>query len=146
MIGMLRRVSILFCAASLLLPLVACKPKDPQEDLLAERAGWEVSLTRWFPADDSIQLALRIKNPRDATLETLTVQVQFLDEKNDELAQLWVPVNVADFRRGIPEDRLVTITPPDIEFAGISVLLVPFPDEEQRKHLGELQATNSTGS
>ena len=143
---MLRQLSVLCCVAFVLLPQTACKPKDPLAELLAERAGWEVTLTRWFPVDESIQLALRIKNPRNATLETLTVRVLFLDENNKELAELWAPVQVADFRRGVPEDRLLKVTPPEIEFAGISVQLVRSPDEEQRTHIVELRAALAEGS
>lgn len=132
------RTGFLLAVPAMVILLAACGPSDPAERVLAERARWSVSLQRWFPQDDGVFLALRVQNPRDATLETLTVQVLFLDTDDATVDERWVALPVSGIRSGASVDVTRTIPAPAAPFDSVAVILVTSPDDAQRDRIVEL--------
>lgn len=138
---MARAASILV-AASLVLAIgvPGCRPTDPKEKILKQRARWDVQLLSWAQGDDgSIRMTTRLSGPPSSSIESLTVRIDLLDAAGQTLKQAWHTFDLKPIARGGPMDVTVLLAAEGLAVEGIGIHRVLEPSPEEERHIHELQ-------
>ena len=74
-----------------------CASKSEEQNLLEERARWNVIATDWTQsADHTVLLNTRLSGPPNSTLSTLTVRIVLQDASGAEVRELWHVYDLSD--------------------------------------------------
>lgn len=134
----------LLAIPTLLLLLVAlqaagCGASDPRQEILDQRARWEVRILNWAqePGGD-LNVSTRVSGPPTTRLDRLTVRFSLLDESGAQTGEHWYTYDLARVPRGGPSDILVRIPGGGRRVDGLAVSLVYEPTDEEARRIPEL--------
>ncbi|MCP3978805.1 MAG: hypothetical protein GY716_05675 [bacterium] len=130
------RAAVLIAAA---LCFFACSEKDPAQDVLDQRARWNVQLLSFAQDGATLSLDTRLSGPPNSTIESFTVRAVLLDADDAEIATVWHSFDLTRVERGGPKDVLARVQGTEAEVFSVRLDPVFVPTDEEKGHLVELQ-------
>ena len=130
--------ALVVCLLHLLLSS-ACAPSDPREQILSERARWKVTPLSWSMGQDGrITLSARLAGPVRSQIDRLTVRVEMRDAPGAVVSHEWLTLDLAEVRRGGPEDVLFRFPAAAAGVEELTIDHVLDPGPEEAPHIEEL--------
>ena len=132
--------------ACVLLCLVGCKAEDPREEILTQRARWNVQLLDWVQTPEgTLNVGTRITGPASSKIERLTVMFDLQDASGGSLGRRWHTYDLSQAPRGGPADLTIRLEAEGLSVEALGLDLMLQPEAEEERHIEELRGLPARG-
>lgn len=126
--------------------VAGCASGDPREEVLIQRARWNVQLLDWVQTEEgSLNLSTRISGPASSKIDRLTVLFELQDAAGAAIGRRWHTYDLSEMPRGGPADKTLRLDGAGLAVEAIRLDPLPQPEPAEERHIEELRGLAPSG-